>query len=347
LAKEMKAVIFHEHGGPERLRFEDVPTPQIAPDEALIRVKACALNHLDIWVRQGIPAYRVRLPHISGCDVAGTIEEVGSAVHDRTAGEKVFVSPGLSCWRCEACLSGKDNQCVSFKVLGAHVDGGYAEFVKVPALNVLPMPARLTFEQAAAFPLVSVTAWHMLFGLGALHPGETVLVMGAGSGVGSMAIQMAKAAGAQVLTTVGSVEKTSKAKALGADHVILHSSETLSSRVKELTGGKGVQLIVEHIGPQVWEQCVLSLAKGGRLVTCGATTGPDVKLDLRYLFSRELTFRGSYVGKRAELLEAAKLIALGTIQPVVDSVLPLKEARAAQELLLNRTVFGKVVLAVS
>jgi NADPH:quinone reductase-like Zn-dependent oxidoreductase len=342
----MKAVVFHEHGGPERLSFEDMPTPQIAAHEVLIRVKACALNHLDIWVRQGIPAYRIRLPHISGCDVAGIIEQVGTEVHDRSVGEKVLVSPGLSCWRCEFCLAGKDNQCVAYKVLGAHVNGGYAEFVKAPALNAISMPERLTFEQAAAFPLVSVTAWHMLFGLGGLRPGEVVLVMGAGSGVGSMAIQMAKSVGARVLTTVGSDAKTAKAQALGADEVILHSRETISTRVKELTGGKGVQLIVEHIGPQVWEQCILSLAKGGRLVTCGATTGPEVKLDLRFLFSRELTLRGSYMGRRAELLEAANLIGQGRIQPVVDSVLPLKEARAAQERLLNRTVFGKVVLAV-
>jgi 2-desacetyl-2-hydroxyethyl bacteriochlorophyllide A dehydrogenase len=342
----MKAVVFHEHGGPERLSFEDVPAPQIAPHEVLVRVKACALNHLDIWVRQGIPAYRITLPHISGCDVAGVIEQVGSEVHDRTVGEKVFVSPGLSCWRCDQCLGGRDNHCVSYKVLGAHVDGGYAELVKIPSVNAIPMPAHLTFEQAAAFPLVSVTAWHMLFSLGGLSPAETVLVMGAGSGVGSIAIQMAKAVGARVLTTVGSDDKMPKAKALGADEVILHTRETISRRVKELTNGKGVQLVIEHIGPQVWEQCVLSLAKGGRLVTCGATTGPEVKLDLRYLFSRELTLRGAYTGRRAELLEAVKLIGLGKVQPVVDAVLPLKEARAAQERLLNRTIFGKVVLAV-
>jgi NADPH:quinone reductase-like Zn-dependent oxidoreductase len=189
-----------------------------------------------------------------------------------------------------------------------------------------------------------VTAWRMLFSLGGLRPAETVLVMGAGSGVGSIAIQMAKAAGARVLTTVGTEDKIPKAKALGADEVILHGRQRISSRVKELTSGRGVQLIIEHIGPQVWEQCVLSLDKGGRLVTCGATTGPEVKLDLRYVFSRELTLRGCYVGTRSELLEAAKLIGLGKIQPVVDAVLPLKEARAAQERLLNRTVFGKVVL---
>jgi 2-desacetyl-2-hydroxyethyl bacteriochlorophyllide A dehydrogenase len=342
----MKAVVFHEHGGPERLTFEDVPRPKIGPHEVLVRVKACALNHLDIWVRQGIPAYRIALPHISGCDVAGVIEEVGGEVVDRKPGERVFLSPGVSCWRCEFCLAGRDNQCVSYKILGAHVDGGYAELVKAPAVNAIPIPGSLGFEQAAAFPLVSVTAWHMLFTLGGLRPGETVLVMGAGSGVGSIAIQFARAAGAKVITTVGAEEKVAKSKALGADEVILHTKEKIASRVKELTGGRGVQLVIEHIGPQVWEQCVLSLAKGGRLVTCGATTGPEITLDLRYLFSRELTLRGAYVGRRADLLEAAKLIADGKVKPVVDQVLPLKEARAAQELLLNRKIFGKVVLAV-
>jgi 2-desacetyl-2-hydroxyethyl bacteriochlorophyllide A dehydrogenase len=346
MTDKMKAVVFHEHGGPERLTYEDVPPPTIGPHEVLVRVKACALNHLDIWVRQGIPAYRIALPHISGCDVAGVIEEVGGEVADRKPGERVFLSPGVSCWHCEFCLAGRDNQCVSYKILGAHVDGGYAELVKVPAVNAIPIPGSLGFEEAAAFPLVSVTAWHMLFTLGGLRPGETVLVMGAGSGVGSIAIQMARAAGATVITTVGAEEKIEKSKALGADAVILHTKEKIAGRVKELTGGRGVQLVIEHIGPQVWEQCVLSLAKGGRLVTCGATTGPEVTLDLRYLFSRELTLRGAYVGTRADLIQAVRLIEDGKVKPVVDQVLPLKEARAAQELLLGRKVFGKVVLAV-
>jgi NADPH:quinone reductase-like Zn-dependent oxidoreductase len=235
---------------------------------------------------------------------------------------------------------------VSYAILGAHVDGGYAELVKAPGLNAIPIPGALSFEQAAAFPLVSVTAWHMLFTLGQLRPAEMVLVMGAGSGVGSMAIQIAKAAGARVITTVGTDEKIPKAKALGAEAVILHTRDPIASRVKEWSGGRGVQLVIEHIGPQVWEQCVQSLAKGGRLVTCGATTGPETKLDLRYVYSRELTLRGSYVGTRAELLAVSRLIGQGLVQPLVDRVLPLKEARAAQELLLNRTVFGKVVLSV-
>lgn len=342
----MKAVVFHKHGGPEELRYEEVERPRIAADEVLIRVKACALNHLDIWVRQGIPGYQIPLPHISGCDVSGVVEDVGGAVAGLAAGDRVFISPGLSCWRCDMCLAGRDNMCPQYRLVGAQVDGGYAEFVKVPALNAIPIPGSLSFEQAAAFPLVTVTAWHMLFTLARLRPGEDVLVMAAGSGVGSMAVQMAKVAGARVITTVGADEKIPKAKTLGADEVIQHSRERVAERVKALTGGRGVDVVIEHIGPAVWDQCVSSLAKGGRLVTCGATSGPDVKIDLRHLFVRQLTFMGSYMGTRAELLEAAKLVGRGQLRPVVDRVLPLKEARQAQDLMLNRSLFGKIVLAV-
>lgn len=342
----MKAVVFYEHGGPEQLRYEEVERPRIRAREVLVRVKACALNHLDIWIRQGIPSYHVPLPHISGSDIAGVVEEIGTEVTDVKVGQPVFVSPGLSCWRCDMCLSGRDNMCRTYQIIGAQVQGGYAEFVKVPAVNVIPIPSGLSFEEAAAFPLVSVTAWHMLFSLAGLRPGEDVLVMGAGSGVGSIAIQLVRAAGARVITTVGSEDKISKAKALGADDVINHSKENLAERVKAWTNGRGVDVVIEHIGPAVWEQCLGALARGGRLITCGATTGPEVRLDLRYLFSRQLTIKGSYMGTRTELLEATKLIAQGKVKPVVDRVFPLQEARAAQEWMLDRKVFGKIVLAI-
>lgn len=342
----MKAVVFHEHGGPERLRYEERPDPKIERDEVLVRVKACALNHLDIWIRQGVPGYPLSLPHISGCDVAGVVEQVGTEVANLAVGDRVYVSPGLSCWQCKWCRSGRDNLCHSFKILGAQVDGGYAERVKAPGADVLPMPASLTFEQAAAFPLVSLTAWHMLLTLGGLRPGETVLVMGAGSGVGSIAIQIARLAGAHVITTVGADEKIPKARALGADDVINHAKEAIPQRIKELTGGTGVDLIIEHIGPEVWEACIRSMAKGGRLVTCGATTGAEATMNLRYLFTRQLTIKGSYMGTRGDLLQVAELIGQGQLKPVVDRVFPLKEARAAQEYLLARKVFGKLVLSV-
>lgn len=342
----MKAVVFHEHGGPEKLKYEDRPEPPIKPDEVLIRVKACALNHLDIWVRQGIPAYQIPLPHISGSDVSGQVERVGSLAKNVKVGQKVFISPGLNCGECDECKVGRDNLCPSFGVLGARTDGGYAEFVAVPGENVIAIPASLTFEQAAAFPLVSVTAWHMIVTQAWLRRGETVLIMGAGSGVGSMAIQIARYIGARVITTVGSDDKVKKALVIGADEVINHTTDDVTKRVVELTGGRGVDVVIEHIGPQVWDQCLKSLAKGGRLVTCGATTGGEATIDLRYLFSRSLTLKGSYMGTKAELLEVTKLVGSGKLKTVIDHVYPLQEARAAQEQMLSRKLFGKIVLTV-
>lgn len=342
----MKAVLFRQHGGPDKLSYEDLPIPTIGLDDVLVRVKACALNHLDLWVRQGNPAYPMPLPHVLGSDVAGILEQVGSNVDSVTVGQRVFVSPGISCWKCEHCLAGRDNFCRSYSLLGAMMHGGYAEYVKVPFRNVLPIPENLSFEQAAAFPLVSVTASHMLFALAGLQHGETVLIMGAGSGVGMMAVQMAKLSGARVLTTVGSDDKIPKAVLLGADAVINHAKEKVADRVKLLTEGRGVDVVIEHIGPEVWDSSLESLAKGGRLITCGATTGGDVKLNLRYVFSRQLTIKGSYMGTRAELVKAADMMGQGRLISVIDRTFPLQQARAAQELMESRKFFGKIVLTV-
>ncbi|MGA6829070.1 zinc-binding dehydrogenase [Nitrospira sp. NS4] len=342
----MKAVLFRAHGGPDKLSYEDLPVPSIGLDDVLVQVKACALNHLDIWVRQGNPAYPMPLPHVSGSDIAGIVEQAGAQVESVTVGQKVFVSPGISCWKCEQCLAGRDNMCRTYGLIGAMTHGGYAEYVRVPFRNVLPIPGNLTFEQAAAFPLVSVTASHMLFALAGLQHGETVLIMGAGSGVGMMAVQMAKLAGSRVITTVGSDDKIPKAVILGADAVLNHSKEKVADRVKLLTEGRGADVVIEHIGPEVWESCLASLAKGGRLITCGATTGAEVKLDLRYVYSRQLTIKGSYMGTRAELVKAAELMGQGRLISVIDRTYPLKEARAAQEQMLSRKFFGKIVLTV-
>lgn len=342
----MKAALFRQHGGPDKLSYEDLPIPTIGLDDVLVRVKACALNHLDLWVRQGNPAYPMPLPHVLGSDVAGIVEQVGSNVDSVMVGQRVFVSPGISCWKCEYCLAGRDNFCRSYSLLGAMMHGGYAEYVKVPFRNVLPIPENLSFEQAAAFPLVSVTASHMLFALAGLQHGETVLIMGAGSGVGMMAVQMAKLAGARVLTTVGSDDKIPKAVLLGADAVINHAKEKVADRVKLLTEGRGVDVVIEHIGPEVWDSSLESLAKGGRLITCGATTGGDVKLNLRYVFSRQLTIKGSYMGTRAELVKAADMMGQGRLISVIDRTFPLQQARAAQELMESRKFFGKIVLTV-
>ena len=342
----MKAALFRAHGGPDKLSYEDLPTPTIGSEDVLVRVKACALNHLDIWIREGNPAYPMPLPHVSGSDAAGIVEQVGNGVEGVTVGQRVFVSPGISCWKCEQCLAGRDNMCRSYSLLGAMMHGGYAEYVKVPFRNVLPIPENLSFEQAAAFPLVSVTASHMLFALAGLQHGETVLIMGAGSGVGSMVVQMAKLAGARVITTVGTDDKIPKAVILGADAVINHAKEKVVERVMVLTKGRGVDVVIEHIGPEVWDSCLESLAKGGRLITCGATTGGDVKLNLRFVFSRQLTIKGSYMGTRAELVQAAELMGQGRLISVIDRTFPLQEARAAQELMLRRQFFGKIVLTV-
>ncbi len=342
----MKAVLFRQHGGPDKLSYEDVPMPSIGPEEVLVKVKAAALNHVDIWIRLGNPAYPMPLPHIPGADAAGIVEQVGAQVDSVTVGQRVFLSPGISCWRCEACLAGRDNFCRSYGLLGALVPGTYAEYVKAPFRNVLPIPGNLTFEEAAAFPLVSVTASHMLFALAQIEPGETVLIMGAGSGVGSVAVQLANLAGARVITTVGADDKSPKAVMLGAHAVINHSKEKVAERVKMLTEGRGADVVIEHIGPAVWDTCLQSLAKGGRLVTCGATTGAEVKLDLRYVYSRQYTIKGSYMGTRAELVKAAELFGQGKLKAVIDRTFPLQEARAAQEHMLGRRFFGKIILTV-
>ena len=342
----MKASIFHEFGGPEKLVYEDVPVPSIGRDEVLVRVRACALNHLDIWVRQGIPAYKLILPHISGCDISGVVESVGDDV-DITRikqGDRVIIAPGLSCFKCPYCLAGMDNLCETFRIIGGQVDGGYAEYANAPAINLIPIPDGISFEEAAAFPLTFVTSWHMLIERARLAPGEDVLIIGAGSGIGSAAVQIAKLTGARVIATGGGDEKLELAKKLGADEIINHSQEDFSHRVKEITNGRGADVVFEHVGPATWDKSMASLAKNGRLITCGATTGPEVKIDLRYVFMRQQTIMGSIMGTRRELLQITNLIGQGRLKPVIDSTYPLSDARKAQERMLNRENFGKIIL---
>ena len=340
----MKAVIFRRHGGPDALEYAEVSEPPVAASQILVRVKACALNHLDLWIRQGIPAYRIKLPHISGCDAAGIVERVGPGVTRVQVGDRVVLAPGLSCGRCDWCRVGHDNLCASYGIRGAATDGGYAELVSADATEAISIPEPLSFEEAAAFPLVFLTAWHMLVRRANLQAGETVLVHAGGSGVGHAAIQIAKHLKATVYATVGSPAKVAKAKALGADAVIDYQHESFEERVTALTGGRGVDVVFEHIGLQTWEGSLRALAKGGRLVTCGATSGPSVPLDLRYVFSRQLSVLGSMMGTRAELEAVARLVGARTLRPVVDTVFPLREARAAQERMASRDVFGKLVL---
>ena len=342
----MKAILFSQHGGPEVLKFSDVPDPKIRPNEVLVRVKACALNHLDLWVRAGIPGVPIPLPHIPGSDVAGEIAQMGADVTTVRVGQKVVLAPGVTCGKCAACISGQDNHCRQFTNLGYMIDGGCAEFVRAPEVNCVPYPGNLKWEEAAAIPLVFQTAWHMLIARAELQPGEDILILGAGSGVGSAAIQIAKFFGARVITTAGSDEKLAKAKELGADHLIHHKTQKIRDEVRRFTNKRGVDIVFEHVGTATWEDSLACLAPTGRLVTCGATTGYDAKVDLRFLFSRQLSLLGSYMGTKSELHTVVKLVAAGKLKPVVDRVFPLAEAAAAHAYLESSSQFGKVVLSV-
>jgi NADPH:quinone reductase-like Zn-dependent oxidoreductase len=338
----MKAVRFHEHGGADVLRYEDASDPPPERGDVLVRVHACALNHLDIWNRRGV--VQLPLPHISGADVAGEIVE--SADGSIAVGSRVMLQPGLSCGRCEACLDGRDNECPRYDVLGSQSDGGYAELVRVPARNVIPLPDAIGFVEAAAFPLTFVTAWHMLVTRAAIRPGETVLVLAAGSGVGQAAVQIAWLHGARVFATAGTDDKLSRARELGASEVINHHTQDVPAEVRRLTDKRGVDVVIEHVGEATWERSLKCLARSGRLVTCGATTGYKAAVDLRFLFSRQYSLMGSYMGTKAELLQAARFFFTGELRAVVDRTFPLSDAAAAQRYLEESKQFGKVVLEV-
>ncbi len=344
----MKAVAFKEHGGTDVLKVMDLPVPQIGSHDVLVKVKACALNHVDIWVRQGgVAAYRPELPHITGSDISGVVEKAGGDVKNVCAGDEVVVHPGLTCGRCDYCMAGDDNLCREFKIIGSKIWGGYAEFVRVPEICVFTKPARLSFEDAAAYPLTFLTSWHMLATRAKISAGETVLVHAAGSGVGAAAVCIAKLFGCRVLATAGSDVKVRRAKEIGADDAINYSAKDFQEEVLRLTGGEGVDVVAEHTGQETFSKSVGCLKKNGRLVTCGTTTGPEAKFIIREFFAKQLTFLGSMLGTKSEFLKINRLVSDGKLAPVVDSVFPLEDARRAQEHLLSRQFFGKVVLKVS
>lgn len=342
----MRAVRFHEHGGPEVLICEDAPDPVVPPGGVVVRVAACALNHLDLWQRRGLDRVTLPMPHTSGADVAGTIAEVGPGVEGLTVGQRVMLQPGLSCGYCARCLSGRDFLCAHYDVLGYQSAGGYAEYVAVPAANIIPLPDAIDLTTAAAFPLTFLTAWHMLFAGGHLTENDTVLVVAAGSGVGQAAVQIARHRRARVIATARGEDKCDRARALGADAVIDSTVDDVPKRVKALTDGRGVDVVIEHVGVATWNGSVRSLARGGRLVTCGATTGYETSLDLRHLFARQLTFVGSYMGAKSELLTAAQAFFAGHLAPVIDTTFPLAEAADAHRRLEAGRQFGKIVLTV-
>lgn len=340
----MRAVGFTRHGGPEVLEVIELPTPAPKAREVRVRVKAVALNHLDVWVRKGWQGLKLQLPHVLGSDIAGVVDAVGAEVADLEPGTEVCVNPGLSCGVCEKCLKGDDNLCRQYSILGEHVRGGNAEFVCVPRQNILPKPKRLSFEEAACLPLTFLTSWTMLVRRAQLQPGETVLIHAAGSGVGSAGIQIAKLMGAKVIATASTAEKLEKATQLGADHVINYTTHDFVDEVKKLTNKKLVDVVFEHTGASTWDKSIACLPYGGRLVTCGATAGGDVKLDLRVLFYKRISLLGSTMGSKGDLFRVMQLVDEGKLKPVLDRVLPLEKAAEAHGLLADRKSFGNVVL---
>jgi NADPH:quinone reductase-like Zn-dependent oxidoreductase len=340
----MKAARIHQHGGPEMLVYEEIPEPKIKANEVLVRVRACALNRLDLFVRAGIPGMKFAMPHILGSDIAGEVVEVGELCERVKPGWRVLLSPGTSCRQCDQCLSGQDNLCRRFTMFGYAKDGGDTELLAAPEYSVIQIPDDLNFEEAAAAPLVFLTAWHMLMARARLQPGEDVLVLAASSGVGMAAIQIARMFQCRVIATAGSEEKMARARELGADFTIDHYHQDISAEVKKITGKRGVDVVIEHVGVATWPKSLESLAPAGRLVTCGATTGFDARVDLRYLFSKQWSLLGSFMGTMGELHQVLKFVFRKQLKPIIDSVYPLAEIRAAHEHLGRNEQFGKVVL---
>lgn len=340
----MRAVVFRQHGELDVLNFEEMEDPLPGPQEVRIAVKAVALNHLDVWVRKGWPGLNLKLPHILGSDIAGIVDQLGSEVEGVTEGAEVVIAPGTSCGVCDACQHGQDNRCAKYAILGEHIAGGYADYVIVPAQNVFAKPTSLSFEEAACLPLVYTTAWGMLVEQGNLRKNETVLIHAGGSGVGSAAIQIARSFGARVITTASTDEKLEKARQLGADHTINYTKEDFAKRVWEITEKKGVEVVFEHTGGDTFPGSLRSLAVGGRLITCGATTKPKVEIDIRLLFARHLSIIGNTMGSLNAMIPILQRANEGAFRPVLDQVLPLEDAMEAQRRLINRQQFGKIVL---
>jgi NADPH:quinone reductase-like Zn-dependent oxidoreductase len=342
----MKALAFNAFGGPDTLKLQDVPDPTIGADDVLVRVKACALNHLDIFVREGIPALKTPLPFWTGCDIAGDVAEVGANVKGVKVGDRVAVNPNLTCGRCEFCIQGEDSLCVRYGILGEHAHGGMAELVRVNGANVLPIPAHVSYEDAASFILVNMTAWRMVVTQGQLRPGQDVLILGVGGGVSSTAVQIAKLGGARVIVTSSSDDKLARARALGADIGINYAKEDWAKVVFEKTGRRGVDLVIENVGASTWKQSIRSVKKGGRLVTCGATTGPIGETDIRIVFWNQISIIGSTMGTRKDFNDVMGLLFEGRLTPLVDEVVPLAEGAAAQQRLAEGKQFGKIVLRI-
>jgi len=340
----LKAAYFKEHGGSDKILYGDYRDPAPAAAEVVVRVKACALNHVDMLLLDGRFPPPEGLPHVNGCEVTGTIETLGEGVSGRARGERVVIFPGFSCGTCEFCLRGERTVCLRYGYLGAHKDGGYAELVKAPAANLLPLPGSISFEAGAAVPLAMLTSWHALIAQADLRPGQTVLVQAAGSGVGSAAIQIARLVGARVMTTVGSDDKIEFARGLGAEHVVNYRTQDFVEEAKRWTGKRGVDVVVEHIGGETFERSSYALSRLGTLVSIGSHDTHWGRLDLRHVYSKNLRIVGTNLGSIAELRTVLEYVAAGRLTPVIDRAFALKDARPAVQHLLERRNKGKVLL---
>ena len=340
----MKALAFHEHGGLDKLKYQVVADPKVGAGDVLVRVKAAALNHLDLFVREGMPGLKLPLPFWSGCDIAGEIAEVGGSVQGVAVGDRVVVNPNLECGRCEYCQKGQHSLCVSYGILGEHVHGGLAEYVKVDGRKVLKLPDAVTYEDAAAFVLVNMTAWRMLVSQARLRAGEDLLIIGVGGGVSSTGVQIGKLCGARVWVTSSSDEKLERARALGADECINYAKEDWVKVIAQKTGRRGVDVVLENVGAATWVGAIRALAKGGRLVTCGGTSGPICETDVRQVFWKQISIIGSTMSTNAEFAEVMGQLFRGRLKAIVDSVMPLEDGVAAQQRLAEGKQFGKIVL---
>lgn len=340
----MKAAFFQEHGGSEKILYGDYRDPVPGPGEAVVRVRACGINHVDMLLLDGRFPPPEGLPHVNGCEVTGTVEAAGPGVTGLERGQRVIVFPGFSCGHCEYCLRGERTVCIRYGYLGAHRDGGYAELVRAPAANLLPLPESLSFEAGAALPMAMLTAWHAVVAQAEVRPGQLVLVQAAGSGVGSAAIQIARLCGARVMTTVGSDDKVELARQLGAEHVVNYRREDFVEEARRWSGKRGVDVVIEHIGGETFERSVHALTRLGKLVTIGSHDTHWGRLDLRHVYSKNLRVIGTNLGSILELRQVLDHVVAGRLRPVVDRVFPLKEARAAVQYVLDRKNRGKVLL---
>lgn len=340
----MKAAIFYKRGGIEKLKFDEVPTPKVGAHDVLVKVRACGLNHLDIFTREGSHGVRAPLPHVGGLETVGEVVELGSETNDWKIGERVLVGPAMTCGQCEYCTSDNDNLCPKRKVFGVNIWGGFAEYIKVPASILLHIPDSLAFVQAAASPSAFGTAWHMLVTRAQIRPGEWVLILAAGSSVGVAAIQIAKYFNCKVIATASTDEKLSKAKEIGADYLINYTEKNFAHEVMRITGERGVDIVFEHVGTSTWEKSIASLRPTGRLVTCGGTTGRFGQTDIWSIFWKQISLLGSFGWMAKEFFPVWDLIGKGIFLPVIDRTFPLAETAAAQQYIMDRKQFGKVLV---